>query len=223
MAQAHFYLTVGNDRLRLPLTPDNISVKKGTKAISFDVIKDGEHKIPRGMAVTGYSWNGTLPGKAMSDLGFVFDWQNPKDIIKKLNTWQEKGKIIEFMVTEAGIKDNVFIDSANYTYAGPGNVNYQLTLSSYRPLTVTNAPKQPKIKIPVEKPKPTPTTTPSSPSGGGSKPPQPQTPTNPTKPPLSVTIPTTTLTKPRVNAVVNTSPNRPNAGGLATHFISMAY
>ncbi len=192
MSLSKFYLTVGSDRLRIPLTPNSISVKEGTTSVSFQVIKIGEHKIPRGTSVTGYSWSGTLPGKNMSDLGFVFDWQDPKEIIKKLKKWQCDGTIIDFTATETGIKDNVFIESATFTHKGAGNVDYQINLSAYRPLSVTTAPPQPKVKIPVEKPKPQPTTQPK-PTGSKKTPPK----TDPKKEdgttPLSVTIPTTSL------------------------------
>lgn len=150
MALAQMYLTEGTNRLRFPIVPNNVSVKVGTTVVSFVVIKDGEHKIPRGTSVTGYSWNGMLPGEAMSDLGFVFDWRSPMEIVNLLKTWQATGAILDFTVTEVGIKDTVFIDNATYTHKGAGNIEYQLSLSSYRPMTIKSAPKQPKVKIPKE-------------------------------------------------------------------------
>ncbi len=194
MALANIFLTVGSYRLRFPLTPDSISVKKGTTSISFQIIKNGEHKIPRGTAVTGYSWNGTLPGESMSDLGFIFDWQDPQYIVKKLDEWQSSGAKIALTVTEVGIVDKVFIDNVTYTYTGAGHVKYQITLTAYRPLSVTNAPPQPKIVIPEEKPTPAPTVVAQEEPGGGPAPKQsPKTTGKDKKTPLSVIIPTTAL------------------------------
>lgn len=198
MALAQMYLTEGTNRLRFPIVPNSISVKTGTTVVSFVVIKDGEHKIPRGTSVTGYSWNGMLPGEAMSDLGFVFDWRPPMEIVNLLKAWQAAGTVLDFTVTEVGIKESVFIDNATYTHKGAGNIEYQISLSSYRPMTIKSAPKQPKVKIPKEgkdkkkkekdkkkeqkqttsKPKTTPKPKPTDTEG---------------QKPLSVTIPTTTL------------------------------
>lgn len=146
------YLTAGSDRFRIPLLPNKVSVKRGTTSISFQIIKTGEHKIPRGTAVTGYSWTGVFPGESMSDLGFVFDWIAPKYIIDKLTNWMTRGEKLDFLISGAGVKDTVFIDSFTYDYAGRDNVNYTLSLSAYRPVTVTSAPPQPKIEIPKENP-----------------------------------------------------------------------
>lgn len=146
------FLTVGSDRIRIPLLPDKVSVKKGTTSISFQIIKNGEHKIPRGTSVTGYSWSGVFPGESMSNLGFVFDWASPKYLIDKLTNWQTRGEKIDFMISGAGVKDTVFIDSFSYDYVGKDNVNYTLSLSAYKPMSVTSAPPQPKIEIPKENP-----------------------------------------------------------------------
>lgn len=144
------FLTVGSDRLRIPLLPDKVSVRKGTSVISFSIIKTGEHKIPRGTAVTGYSWTGVFPGESMSELGFIHDWAVPKLLIDKLLNWQTRGEKIEFMISGAGLKDTVFIDNFTYDYFGKDNVSYTLSLSAFRPLTVSSAPPQPKIAIPQE-------------------------------------------------------------------------
>lgn len=223
MALAKFYLTVDKDRLRIPLTPNNISVKEGTLSLSFQVIKEGEHKIPRGTQVTGYSWQGLLPGKSMSDLGFVFDWQKPTDIIEKLKSWQKAGKIIDFTVTEASIKDKVFIENVTFTHQGAGNVSYQINLAAYRPLTVTTAPPQPKVTIPTETPPANPPTNPTNPGGNHDyKPPKTDPKNKPPKTPLSVTIPTSGLIKPKLNpVVVTTTPSQLSLRNIMTKNISL--
>ena len=220
MAISQFYFTVGTERLRFPLTPNKLNVKRGTTSVSFQIIKKGEHKIPRGIAATGYSWNGTLPGKNKSNLGFIFDWQKPSEIIKLLKKWQEKGTIIEFTATETGVKDKVFIDNATYTYTGAGDVDYQINLSAYRPLTVTTAPPQPKVKIPKEKEKPKPTTTPKP--TGKYNPPKTDPKNKPPKKPLTVTIPKSSIIKPKLNpVVVTTTPTRLAAKGVGLNRIAM--
>jgi len=196
-----FYLTCEGDKLHLPLSPDNITVKQGTLALSFQIIKTGEHKIPRGNSVTGYSWNGVFPDQSMAKLGFVKDWQSPPRIIEKIEGWMLKNKVIRFLVTDTGINSDVIIDTFSYTYVGTGRANYSLSLSSYRPLEVTNAPPQPEVVIPKAASNSTSadssassTAAPSSGDGGGSTG-QSSNSTDPKKKqPLSVSIPTTKLT-----------------------------
>lgn len=204
------HMTVGNDRLYFPLTPDKVTEKDTTTSISFQIIKDGEHKIPRGTSVTGYSWSGTLPNKAMASLGFVDRdaWLKPTEIIKILKKWQKAGKIIKLVVTGVGISDDVFIENLTFNHKGPELVDYQINVSAYRPVTVTTAPPQPKIEIPVEKPKPPASTNPQG--GNNNNPPPNKPPNKPPKQSLSVTIPTSSLIKPKKNPVIATTGGSPS-------------
>lgn len=144
------YLTADDERLRIPLLPDRLNVKMGTVSVGFQIIKKGEYKIPRGPALTGYSWNGVFPGEGMSEASFVFDWQPPTRIISLLQRWMENNKIIQLMVTETTINDRVFIENFVYDHFGVDNVSYTLTLTKYREVTVTTAPPQPEVVIPEQ-------------------------------------------------------------------------
>ena len=144
------YLTADGERLRIPLLPDRLSVKMGNVSIGFQIIKKGEYKIPRGTALTGYSWNGVFPGKGMADASFVHDWQAPTRIISTLSRWMEQNKTVHIMVTETTINDDVFIENFVFDHFGVDNVSYTLTLTKYRPLYVTTAPPQPEVIIPEQ-------------------------------------------------------------------------
>lgn len=144
------YLTADGERLRIPLLPDRINVKSASTPVAFQIIKKGEYKIPRGTALTGYSWNGVFPGEGMSEASFVHDWQPPVRIIETLNRWIENNKIVHILVTETAINDDTFIESFNYEHFGVDNVSYTITLTKYRPLFVTTAPPQPKVDIPAD-------------------------------------------------------------------------
>lgn len=144
------YLTANGERLRIPLLPDRLSVKMGTVSIGFQVIKKGEYKIPRGTSLTGYSWNGVFPGKAMAEASFVHDWQAPTRIISTFSRWMEQNLTVHIMVTETTINDDVFIENFVFDHFGVDNVSYTLTLTKYRPLYVTTAPPQPEVIIPTQ-------------------------------------------------------------------------
>ncbi len=144
------YLTANGERLRIPLLPDRLSVKMGTVSIGFQIIKKGEYKIPRGTALTGYSWNGVFPGQNMANASFVHDWQPPTRIIQTLSRWMEQNLTLHIMVTETTINDDVFIENFVFDHFGVDNVSYTLTLTKYRPLYVTTAPPQPEVIIPTQ-------------------------------------------------------------------------
>ena len=193
-----FYLSEGNDKLRFPLTPDSIQIKRGTTAISFNVINKGEHKIPRGTAVTGYSWNGLLPGKSMKGQSFVFDWKQPKKLADKLSKWLEENTILKFMVSGSSINDKVFIESFVCTLIGFDSYQYTISLSAYRPLTITTQKKKKKPK-----PEPEETTQQDDPQKPQGEQKPPVTPENPDQPILSVDIPGTGLASSKNNSSAN--------------------
>lgn len=139
------YLTAksNGERLRFPLLPDRINVKTGALPVSFQIIKLGEARIPRGTALTGVSWNGVLPGASMKDVSFVFDWQEPNVIVKLLNDWEGRGETLTLMVTETTINADVFIESFTYEHYGVDNVSYTLNLTQRRELYVETVPAPP--------------------------------------------------------------------------------
>lgn len=190
-------MTADGQRLRIPLLPDRVNVKTGAIATSFQTVQGDEYKIPRGNALTGYSWNGIFPGESMAEMSFVHDWQQPTRIISTIKKWKEDKKIIRLMITEVGINDDVQIDNFNYDFFGAGNASYTLTMSQYKPVYVSTAPPQPEVAIPEEKqpaeePK---KTTPTNPGSTDKKPQapktNPQTDTQPKK--LTFDIPSTKL------------------------------
>lgn len=129
-----------NERLRIPLLPDRLNVKTGAMVVALTIIKTGEVKIPRGNAVTGYSFNGVFPSDAIRDSCYVFDWQEPTRIVSLLRGWQEKGDTIRFMVTDLSVNADVFIEKLNYEFYGIGDISYTLTLTVRRELLVTVVP-----------------------------------------------------------------------------------
>ena len=199
MAQARIYLTNGYDRFIFPITPNSISIKHGATTLSFNIIGLGEHKIPRGIQATGYSWSGTFPGIGVSDLGFLNVWADPREIVNTLTNWMNSGAVLDLMITEAGIVDRVFIESFTPTYQGAGNINYQINLTAYRALIVTAAPPQPKVAIPKET-APAASTTAAS-SGGKKVSTNKKNTGNTQKNPLSAIIPIATAVKAVVNTV----------------------
>lgn len=136
------YLTKksNKDKLRIPLLPDRVSVKTGAMVLSFQVIKLGEVKIPRGNTLAVYSWNGVFPGRSISAASFINDWQEPDKIIEWLKKCQTDGEALTLMITGTTINDDVFIESFNYEHYGVDNVSYTISLTHRTELYVTTVP-----------------------------------------------------------------------------------
>lgn len=147
------YLTAkpSGERLQIPLLPNSLNVRTSAMTIASQIINVGEIKIPRGTNLIGYTWNGTLPGPNMRNMPFITAWREPKSIIAQIEDWVRKGQTLSFMVTEATINKDVFIESFNYEYTGVGNVNYNIALTMKRALTVKTVPPPP---APPAKPTP---------------------------------------------------------------------
>ena len=141
----NIYLTSkkSNERLRIPLLPDRLSVNTGAYTIPLNIVKTGEVRIPRGATLTGYSWNGVFPGESMSGHSFVFDWQEPQKIIKLLTGWEHNGETLVLSSGELGINSDVFIESFSYEFFGIDNVSYTINLTVRKELFVTTTAPPP--------------------------------------------------------------------------------
>lgn len=148
------YLTAkpSGERLQIPLLPDALNVRTSAATIASQIINIGEIKMPRGTNLIGYSWNGTLPGESMRQLPFVSAWQEPRKIIATIEEWLKNGQTIAFMVTEATINQDVFVESFNYEYKGRDQVTYNIALTMKRALTVKTVPPPPAPATPSPTP-----------------------------------------------------------------------
>lgn len=141
----YMYLTAkpSGGRLQIPLLPDRLNVRTNAMTITSQIINVGEVKIPRGTSLTGYSWNGELPAEHMKNYPFISAWQAPKNILETLNTWMRTNQLLTFMVTEATINEDVYIETLSYELMGNGNIGYNIALSTRRALTIRTVPAPP--------------------------------------------------------------------------------
>lgn len=126
-------------RFNFPIIPNKVNVTSGANTIPINVIGIGEMRIPRGEKATGYSWEGTLPGKSMRNQSFVDNWMTPTKAIAQLEKWKKKGTKLLFMVEDL-INADVFIENFNRDFYGMGHCHYNIALTIYPVLTVTTSP-----------------------------------------------------------------------------------
>jgi len=129
------------ERVIIPILPNSLNIKDTASIVTFNLITQGEVKMPRGYTPTAYSWDGTFPGEHARYLGFVQDWQQPAHLIQRITDYHNKGMILQLMATGLGISDDVFIESFTHDYSGgSGDVKYNIALIKYRQLTMRVAP-----------------------------------------------------------------------------------
>lgn len=136
------YLTsVSGERIQIPILPDRVTVKTGAYTISTTIINLGETRIPRGTMLTGYSWDGVLPGR--NNLSYISAWQEPVRIIGQLASWLEDGETLRLMITGTAIDDDVFLDNFTYEpFGGAGDYYYSVTFTHKRKILVDTVPAQ---------------------------------------------------------------------------------
>lgn len=124
-----------NARFRFPSLPETAKVKNTTNYQSYDIIGKGSVKIPKGMDSGNLSWSHVFFGQKHTNglLGGV--WIAPTECIKIIQDWQQKGTVLNLMVTETAINKDVTIKSFDFAPIGAaGDYEYDISFEEYREL-----------------------------------------------------------------------------------------
>ena len=115
------------ETLQFPMLPEEIQVKTGQLFASYTIMKTGTIKIPSGRDLTGFSWDGTLPGEVRKNAPYVSGWRNPRQLQELWSTYERDGIKLRLMVTETPINHDVYIESYNVSYKnGQGDYAYTI-------------------------------------------------------------------------------------------------
>lgn len=141
MMRAMVYMTnfTTGERLVLAWTPEKISVDTAGRFQSYNIIEEGEVKIPRGMNLAKIKWSGKLPGSSRMKYHFVSSavWQDPKTIIKTLKRWQESRSKIHLLITQTSVNLDVYLQSFNYDWSGGhGDADYSINFVAAKDMLV---------------------------------------------------------------------------------------
>jgi len=127
----NIYLTdleTGN-RLRFPMLPQKINVQAGAIFQSYTILGAGDVKLPFGEQLTGFSWDGILPGKARRKTPFVTQWKDPKSIQKLWNGYKTKKKKLRLLITGTPVNMDVYLEDYSIDYQhGYGDYAYRISL-----------------------------------------------------------------------------------------------
>lgn len=150
-----FSLSVGAKKLQLPLNPERVTVKTNSRMNTFEVLDLGEVALPRGTQLDRIAWEGILPGESRKNMSFVGQWQDPKSIVKDIESWKDSGTKIRLLVTETTINQDVYIADFEYIWSGGyGDCHYNISLIQARDLVVMVQPGQ--APKPPQPPRPAP-------------------------------------------------------------------
>ncbi|RKJ46565.1 LysM peptidoglycan-binding domain-containing protein [bacterium 1XD8-76] len=131
-------IPVGNgSKFTFPSLPESIQGKYGAKYQSFDIISQGTVKIPKGMDVAEFTWNGVFFGESKKNEAIVKSWREPNECVKILTDFMAGETILNLIVTETWINVDVTISSFQPKPIGAyGNIEYAIAFVEKKPLRI---------------------------------------------------------------------------------------
>ena len=126
-------------KFTFPALPEKIQGKYGAKYQSFDITSQGTVKIPKGTAVSEFSWDGVFFGKSkkMEPIVRQNSWKEPEECVKILSNFIKNETVLNLIVTGTWINIDVTISSFQARPTGAyGNVEYSIAFVQKKPLEI---------------------------------------------------------------------------------------
>ena len=125
------------ERLRVPMLPEELNVKTGAVFQTYAVMGVGDVRLPAGQQPTAFSWEGVLPGRRRMRAPYVREWRSPKAIQQLWSEWRAGKKKLRLMATGTPINHDVYLDRYSVTYSGgQGDYGYSIEFVQARDLSV---------------------------------------------------------------------------------------
>lgn len=117
----------GGGTFQFPMLPDRIGVSAATRFLSFDIMSSGEHVMPLGEELTGFKWQGLLPGESRKGAPYIRAWADPSAIQSKWSHWRHAGVKLRLTVPGTPINHAVYLKTYNCEYSGgSGDAEYSI-------------------------------------------------------------------------------------------------
>ncbi len=120
----------GARKFTFPALPEQIKGKSAAKYQSFDIISKGTVKLPKGTEPREISWEGEFFGESKRKEAVVRKnaWKKPSECVEILNSYLQKGTVLNLIVTETWINLDVTVASFQLTsYGAYGNIKYSIS------------------------------------------------------------------------------------------------
>jgi len=122
---------------QFPTLPEKIDCKTGASFISYDIMSIGEVKIPLGEKLTGFSWDGMLPGLKRGEQSWIKYTIDPQDVQIQWSIWRKGGSLLHLLVTDTTINHDVYLEDYDMEYSGAfGDQHYSISFVHTKPLQV---------------------------------------------------------------------------------------
>lgn len=122
-----------------PSNPESIRGTMGVRYQSFEIISRGTVKVPKGTDVSEIKWDGEFFGLPKKNERIVLTpyYSEPKTCISQLREWQERGTVLNLIVTDTWINLDVTISSfTTEVYGAYGNVKYSISFTQVKDLKI---------------------------------------------------------------------------------------
>jgi len=134
------------DRIRIPMLPEKINIRRGNIFESYVFIGRGAVEIPLGEEITSFFWDGIFPGEARGREPYIRQWIEPLKLETLLETWRVKNTTLRLLVTETNINHDVYIAKFDGIWEKSyGDFRYDIVLQQAKELVV-------KVIVPVTLP-----------------------------------------------------------------------
>ena len=124
-----------SEKIRFPVLPDAINIKKGGANKSVNIQGLGEVVIMQDPSATIISFNCFFPKYLFP--GVQIDTLTPpKELVKKIDKWKNGDLPVHLIITGTPINIFCVIESFNYEERGGdvGTLHYSITLKEYKEL-----------------------------------------------------------------------------------------
>jgi hypothetical protein len=127
-----------NEKFRFPMLPERINCQAGAIFQSYTLLSVGDIKLPFGDELTGFSWNGILPGEARQNDPYITEWQDPLGIQQLWSVYRHFKRKLRLMVTQTPINHDVYLQNYRVDYSGGyGDYTYSISFLHAKDLKVT--------------------------------------------------------------------------------------
>ena len=131
--------------LRIPMLPTEVNGTIANKFATYNILKNGEVRIPRGTSLDTYTWSAYFPGKKRKNDPYIRGWTSPKKcdtFMRHLKAKNGKPVKARLLVTETHINLDVYLQSYTPTETGGyGDIKYSVTFIRAKKVTVKKSAK----------------------------------------------------------------------------------
>lgn len=146
------------DSLQFPLLPESIETNIGNQFASYQILGQGEIRVPSGQSLDEISWKGIFPGECRQISPYIRQWIAPLDaygFLQNVKSQAGTSKKCRLLITETAVNIDVYLTKLSGEYVGgQGDFFYEISFVQAKDLRVSTT-----SEATVERPEPPASTT----------------------------------------------------------------